>query len=632
MTNVTPPLPEAQAGSFSPSLPDDVIKLVERYLNPRALTFADWKLHGGEMLHPSLVCKRLGIPKSPLPNAVVGLWMPGDGEYGAGVFLSQDEYCEEVFRERRAPASSAAEHDVIRIGWHESEAIYDAESVIKAIVIHKATGLPVLANNGIRGWSNSRFHKARPRGDSTVREYILYDSLPTDTKKRQHQLDAERLRCALSVEQGYIPYVARLPEPPPITGLASWGVDDYAAHYGLEALTKLQAKAIRYLPAPPPAEFTPSEAAFVQLFADTPEMPAFIIDNFMPLEVGVVSATGGMGKTTLVLWMAIHIAIGRDVFGHKVLRPGPVLFVTGEDNRQIFHHRLWHLCKSLDLTDGEKQLVAKNIYVEDVSTRVARLAEADAHGNLSPTDLVDRLVAAYGALALSLVVLDPLISFSPGERFVNDGAQSLIIQARRLCNRLNASVLLVNHVSKEHAQGNEAKQHAGRGGTAIGDGCRFEYELRRVTGSDLKIIPPELLDPGTAHALYVHKLSHGPRPELPYLFVRRGFGMVWVEAADQSQEAQEERRAQEARRQMDADIEKLVAYVRTLDLKSSPETARSLRDSSALMGVPKGRVDAVVDEAVRRRILEVRPLPAGQRKGARKDGLYFVEKKYVGQS
>jgi hypothetical protein len=572
----------------------DPRELAERYLAARSLALADWEQHGGELIAAADLTQRLGLKVSPLPSARAGLFMPGEYGYGAGIFLADGHASGEVTRVRRSPSSAAAEHDVIRIGWREiADAIIDAESVIKAIVLHKATGLPVLANNGIRGWANSRFHKARSPGNGTLREYVFYDSLLPDSPeyepRRRDQLEAERLRCELSAEQGFVPYVVRLPPPPKVNGEVQWGVDDYAAHYGPDAVKKLLAKAIRFSPPPKRAEFDPDAARFPDL-TTRPTPPEFIVSGVLPREVGVLSATGGTGKTTFLLDAAISIALGEPLAGHRVERPGPVVFVTGEDDANIFHHRLFALCDARGLTPEQRETVRQSVHVEDVSRTVSRFAEADAKGNLVPTDVVDRLIAAYSRIAPSLVICDPLIAFSPGERFVNDGGQMLIMQARKLMRGLDAAVLYVNHVSKTDAKDGRADQHAGRGGTAIGDGCRFEWQL-----APAKKVPG--LPPGSiAYDLHVHKLSHAARPEQPYRFIRADWS--WTYVPPKSDAEAEGQRAAAAEKVRDGNVGKVVDYVRRLAKKNIPITVRVLQDDAEVIGVGRDRIPTLVEHAI----------------------------------
>src|SRR5262249_813934 len=92
-----------------------------------------------------------------------------------------------------------------------------------------------------------------------------------------------------------------------------------------------------------------------------------IVDNWFYEDVGHLAAPGGVGKTTLQLFQAIHIVLGRDLFGCKVRRPGAVIYLTGEDERQTLLARLRHMCAELGLTAEETKRVRENVHILDLA-------------------------------------------------------------------------------------------------------------------------------------------------------------------------------------------------------------------------------------------------------------------------
>lgn len=63
--------------------------------------------------------------------------------------------------------------------------------------------------------------------------------------------------------------------------------------------------------------------------------PDCIVSNLYYADVGLMIAPGGAGKTTLEMFIAAHIVLGRRVLGEAVEKQGPVLFITAEDSREI---------------------------------------------------------------------------------------------------------------------------------------------------------------------------------------------------------------------------------------------------------------------------------------------------------
>src|SRR5262249_33512851 len=78
-----------------------------------------------------------------------------------------------------------------------------------------------------------------------------------------------------------------------------------------------------------------------------------IVDNWFYEDIGLLAAPGGVGKTTLLLFQAVHIVLGRDLFGCKVMRAGPVIYMTAEDDRDTMVARVRHMCSELGLSDED---------------------------------------------------------------------------------------------------------------------------------------------------------------------------------------------------------------------------------------------------------------------------------------
>jgi len=192
----------------------------------------------------------------------------------------------------------------------------------------------------------------------------------------------------------------------------------------------------------------------------------------------------------------------------------------------------------MNLTDEQQEIVDANIFFEDFSGEDVRLGGPTANGDLALNSTTQDLIDAYKDVGLSMVVLDPLQGFNPGDRFVNDGMQLLITAARRICKGLNSFTLLVHHMNKVQAQAGDVMQHGGRGGTALGDGSRFEAQVaahstRPKKGKGKEVLMPlaigeEMLgDHGTAYAFYIHKLTDAKRPMYPYWIYRQGYNFTY---------------------------------------------------------------------------------------------------------
>lgn len=221
--------------------------------------------------------------------------------------------------------------------------------------------------------------------------------------------------------------------------------------------------------------------------------PICIVDGWFYEDVGVFIAPGGTGKTTFVLFEAIHIALGKPLFGSRVFNPGPVVILTAEDTREMLIARLRHISCQLPLTEDEMQRVRDSIVITDVAGTGFKLTEV-MRDVVRPAAIVDTLIASLRRITPAIVFIDPAVSFGVGESRVNDAEQGLIDAGRKIRNEVQCGVIYVHHTGKESARKGSIDQYAGRGGSAFADGSRMVHVLQRMepdkwfeaTGDELK--------------------------------------------------------------------------------------------------------------------------------------------------
>ena len=224
-----------------------------------------------------------------------------------------------------------------------------------------------------------------------------------------------------------------------------------------------------YPPIPPRCklEITEAELGAARL------TPACIVEDYLYCDVGVLAAPGGAGKTTLVLYEAIHVALGLPLYGLEVRTAGGVLLITAEDQREMLIARLRRIRDAMDLSDEQRRTVLNRVLIWDVTGELCRLAEQDGNNNVIITGLADAVVDAFRDDPPVMAVFDPCISFGAGERLVNDNEQALILAARRIVRSLGCCVRLIHHTGKVNARDKTLDQYSARGGSALVDGARM---------------------------------------------------------------------------------------------------------------------------------------------------------------
>jgi RecA-family ATPase len=270
--------------------------------------------------------------------------------------------------------------------------------------------------------------------------------------------------------------------------------------------------------------------------------PDCIVENLFYADVGNLIAPGGIGKTTLMIFILVCIVAGRQVLGETVRKPGPVLLVTAEDSREILVARLRDIMKTNFLTDAERTNVMRDLRIADVSGEGFKLTEVIGDV-VQPGANVEALIDAAKAIKPVMIVIDPAVSFGVGEQRVNDAEQGLIEAARKLRNTLNCAVVYIHHSGKANSREKTLDQYSGRGGSALPDGSRMVHVLQKLTSVEWRqATGEELADGETGLILARPKMSYCP-PQGDILIRRTGFHFERVARAVDSKEKHIERHA-----------------------------------------------------------------------------------------
>ncbi|HWJ68932.1 MAG TPA: AAA family ATPase [Sphingobium sp.] len=261
-----------------------------------------------------------------------------------------------------------------------------------------------------------------------------------------------------------------------------------------------------------------------------------IVDQWFYVDVGVFIAPGGTGKTTLLLFQAICIALGLDLFGYEVRSAGPVVILTAEDSRETLVARLRFMCHQLGLTDEQVQEVRESVIITDVSGKGIKLTTVEKDV-VMPSKVLDRLIVEVGFLCPSLLIIDPMVSFGVGESRINDAEQAMIDAARRIVNTVQCTVLYVHHTGKANARDKTTDQYSGRGGSALADGARMVHVLQRLNPAEWTQATGDSLGPDdSGFVLARPKMTWCP-PQPDIYIKRRGYGFERIAAVDPTEGA-----------------------------------------------------------------------------------------------
>ena len=204
-----------------------------------------------------------------------------------------------------------------------------------------------------------------------------------------------------------------------------------------------------------------------QLIADCPELRPVIIACLMrACETVNLIAPPKSHKTFLALYLAVCVAIGRDVFGvFPVENPGPVLYIDCELHRETFAKRLAAVCTGMGVMQDQL---------------AGRLDVLNLRGRLRDLNALGPLLRGLGRGRYCVIVLDALYRLLPADVDENSNAD-----ITRLYNLLDqyaaatgAAFIIIHHASKG-VQGGKAVTDVGSGAGAQSRAADAHVVLRQ---------------------------------------------------------------------------------------------------------------------------------------------------------
>lgn len=170
----------------------------------------------------------------------------------------------------------------------------------------------------------------------------------------------------------------------------------------------------------------------------------WLVRDRIPLgAVSLLGGDGGTGKTTIALQLAAATALETDWFGKDVEAPGPVIFVSGEEDEDEVHRRLGTILSA----QGRIFRDLRGLYLLCLTEREATLAAADRSGLVKPTTLYEHLLEQAARIEPSLIVIESSADVFAGDENDRGQVKQFVNLLRRLARPSEAAVLLINHPS-----------------------------------------------------------------------------------------------------------------------------------------------------------------------------------------
>ena len=203
--------------------------------------------------------------------------------------------------------------------------------------------------------------------------------------------------------------------------------------------------------------------------------PNWIVEPFIsPGDVAFITADAGVGKTWLLLTMALQAAMGEPWLGRFKTRPSRVLYVDFDNHKRgdSIRRRLLKLCHAAQISNPWDEIPKGNLVF---LTR----HDMPSAFNLYKGDGVREFVAEIKRQKYELVIVETFVAIH-GAQSENSASEmgKVVAQLRTIGSETDCAFLISHHSRKPGANAPEVESHQSyRGSTAIKGGADTMVEL-----------------------------------------------------------------------------------------------------------------------------------------------------------
>jgi hypothetical protein len=230
-------------------------------------------------------------------------------------------------------------------------------------------------------------------------------------------------------------------------------------------------------------------------------------------------ATGGTGKSYLLLQLVTCLATGHSFGPFKPTRINKVLYLGAEDPEWELHRRIHLIAKNQGLLHSRE--LADNLAVYPVAGKIGPLLMLGQNNNPTTSEHYEWLQKSVESLkGLEVLVLDPMSRLYGLNENDNAHGTAWIQALERLALDYKLSIIFAHHEPKSASQGKSLQDSTGRGASSIRDGCRGAISMREMSESDgnkYDVNPRDYVEVDVTKANYTAKLSSS-------IYFKRGEG------------------------------------------------------------------------------------------------------------
>ena len=192
-----------------------------------------------------------------------------------------------------------------------------------------------------------------------------------------------------------------------------------------------------------PVEASPSDPVpldWMALAGREPRQVEWAVEGWLPRgHVTLLSANGGVGKSTAALQMAVSICKGMPWLGLPVAQ-GSVMVVSAEDGTDLVHARVANICQAQDVS---LQALHRDLVVYDLSEQDSVLWRDGA-----PTVRMQWFADAVNRVRPSVVILDNASDVYADNENDRATVRGFLRCLKTIASGTDAAILLLAHVDK----------------------------------------------------------------------------------------------------------------------------------------------------------------------------------------
>ncbi len=194
-------------------------------------------------------------------------------------------------------------------------------------------------------------------------------------------------------------------------------------------------------------------------------------DWLAPGHVTMLSAKGGIGKTTIAVQLSMSVALGKPWLGIKTTQ-AKTLMLAAEDDDEL--HR--KVCHYVGFMAVQKAALAGRLLLQGRVGMANQLLTHPKGKPAEPLPLLGHIEEQARAVGARLMVIDNAAQFFAGEENARAEVTAFVNALAGIARRLHAAVLLLSHPPKNGADYS--------GSTAWHASVRCLWTLKRVQEAD----------------------------------------------------------------------------------------------------------------------------------------------------